>query len=146
VRVFAVLALISVAALGIACGSGSGAASPSPVAIPTVAPTPRQPDIPVATRPPVASVPAGILETVQQEASRLSSVPVEQLTLVRADQITWPDGSLGCPQPGEMYTQSLVSGYWIVFRANNQTFDFRVASNGSFHRCELPGLPGPIPN
>jgi hypothetical protein len=94
-------------------------------------------------------VPQGILDAIEEEASRLASVPVEQLTLVRADQITWPDGSLGCPQPGEMYTQSLVAGYWIVFRANNETFDFRVATNGSFHRCELPGAPGlppPIPN
>jgi hypothetical protein len=147
VRVPGVLAPLILAAVAtvalVAAACGPGAASPSPVASPTVAPTPRAPDLPVATLPPVLEVPAGILASIQDEVSRLASVPVDQLTLVRAQQITWPDGSLGCPAPGEMYTQSLVSGYWIVFRANNETFDFRVTEDGHYHRCDLPGLPGP---
>jgi hypothetical protein len=153
VRLTSLFAAVAVATTVVAVGCGSGAVTPTPRVLPTVAPTPRPPDVPPATRPPVLEVPAGIVELIEDEVSRLAGVPVDQLTLVRADQITWPDGSLGCPQPGEMYTQSLVEGYWIVVQANDETFDFRVAEDGSFHRCELPnlpslpaGLPGATPN
>ena len=37
------------------------------------------------------------------------------MRLIRDEAVTWSDGSLGCPQPGEYYTQVLVPGYWIVF-------------------------------
>jgi hypothetical protein len=29
----------------------------------------------------------------------------------------WNDGSLGCPEPGMMYTQALVNGYWLIIEA-----------------------------
>jgi hypothetical protein len=144
---------VLVTAVSALLGCGAGAATPS-VRIPaTAAPTPRAPDIAPPTLPAVSAVPPAanevppaILEAVQAEAARLASLPVEQLSLVRADEITWPDGSLGCPKPGEMYTQSLVHGFWIVFDSGSETYDFRAASDGSFFRCELSRPPGISPS
>ena len=44
------------------------------------------------------------------------------------EPVTLSDGSLGCPQPGEFYTQVLVRGYWIVFDVEgmNLTMTARV--------------------
>jgi hypothetical protein len=37
--------------------------------------------------------------------------------VVQAEAVTWPDGALGCPEPGIVYTQALVPGYWVVVEA-----------------------------
>ena len=59
----------------------------------------------------------------------------EQLVIVRAESVVWNDGSLGCPEPGILYTQALVNGYWVVIDAAGQKYDFRVGSGGSFRLC-----------
>ena len=38
------------------------------------------------------------------------------LEVVSATAMTWPDASLGCPQPGMMYAQVLTPGYLVVIR------------------------------
>ena len=74
---------------------------------------------------------------MRQQASDLSAVPVTELTVARAEAVTWPDGSLGCPEPGMMYTQVLVDGYWVVIRAGDETYDFR--GTGTTFRLCPPG-------
>src|SRR5213082_2217990 len=80
-------------------------------------------------------VPKGILDPILKEAATLAKVDREQLVIARAESVVWKDGSLGCPEPGMMYTQALVNGYWVVIDAAGQRYDFRVASGGSFRLC-----------
>ena len=54
--------------------------------------------------------------------------------ILRAEPVIWNDGSLGCPEPGMMYTQALIMGYWVVIDAAGQNYDFRVGSRGN---CRL---------
>jgi len=80
-------------------------------------------------------VPQTILESILQEAAALAKVARDQLVIVRAESVVWNDGSLGCPEPGMMYTQALVNGYWVMIEAAGQKYDFRVGSGGSFRLC-----------
>ena len=80
-------------------------------------------------------IPKQILEPILKHAATLADVPREQLEIVRAEAAIWNDGSLGCAQPGNMYTQALVNGYWILIKARGQTYDFRADSRGSFILC-----------
>jgi hypothetical protein len=80
-------------------------------------------------------VPQGILDPILKEAAALANVARKQLVIVRAEPVIWNDGSLGCPEPGMMYTQALVNGYWVVIDAAGQTYDFRVGRGGSFRLC-----------
>jgi hypothetical protein len=89
-------------------------------------------------------IPKQILEPILKEAASLASVPREQLVIERAERVVWNDGSLGCPEPGMMYTQALVNGYWVVIGAAGQTYDFRVGRGGSFRLCP-PGRGDPSP-
>jgi hypothetical protein len=82
-----------------------------------------------------AKVPQGILEPILDKAAELAEVAREQLVMVRAEPAVWNDGSLGCPEPGMMYTQALVNGYWVVIDAAGQTYDFRVDRSGRFQLC-----------
>jgi hypothetical protein len=86
--------------------------------------------------PPVqGEVPQGILDPILNEAAALAKVARERLVIVRAEPVVWNDGSLGCPEPGMMYTQALVNGYWVVIDAAGQTYDFRVGPGGIFRLC-----------
>ena len=87
------------------------------------------------TQPMKGQVPQGILDPILKEAATLAKVDREQLVIARAESVVWKDGSLGCPEPGMMYTQALVNGYWVVIDAAGQRYDFRVASGGSFRLC-----------
>ena len=80
-------------------------------------------------------VPQRILDPILKEAAALANVAREQLVVVRAEPVVWNDGSLGCPEPGNMYTQALVNGYWVVIDAAGKTYDFRVDRGGNFRLC-----------
>src|SRR6476646_6021309 len=88
-------------------------------------------------------VPQAILDPILNEAT-LAKVSREQLVIVRAQSVIWSDGSLGCPEPGMMYTQILVNGYWVVIEAAGQKYDFRAGSAGNFRLC--PGGQGKPPS
>jgi hypothetical protein len=117
-----------------ACGAESlePGSTGTPIVTPPVigAPTPK------GKTPSVKSeVPQAILDPILKEAAVLAKVDREQLVIVRAESVVWNDGSLGCPEPGMMYTQALVNGYWIVIEAAGKKYDFRVGSGGSFRLC-----------
>ena len=80
-------------------------------------------------------IPNQILEPILKEAAALASVSREQLMIVRAEPALWNDGSLGCAQPGNLYTQALVNGYWVIIKARGQEYDFRADNRGSFILC-----------
>lgn len=56
--------------------------------------------------------------------------------------VTWRDGSLGCPQPGMMYTQALVDGYRIIFEVNGKTMAYHTNGTRFFTYCPGTIRPG----
>lgn len=68
-------------------------------------------------------------------ARRLSLDPA-QIEVVDAASVTWPDGSLGCPQPGMMYTQVLVDGLRIRLRAGDQVYVYHSGGERPPFLCE----------
>jgi hypothetical protein len=87
-------------------------------------------------RPVTGEVPAAILADVLADASTLTGLPITELVVLRDQAVTWPDGSLGCPEPGVVYTQALVPGYWVVLDAGGEPLDYRVGAGGTFVRCD----------
>ena len=88
----------------------------------------------------IGEVPEAVLNPILADAAERSGASLDAIEVVTAEQVTWPDGSLGCPEPGQMYTQALVDGYQVVVDAAGEELDYRVGSGGSFHLCEN-GLP-----
>jgi hypothetical protein len=76
----------------ITLAAGACAAAPPPMTLPA--------DFPAAAR-----------EAIWSDASLRAGVSGEQLKVVSAQAVSWRDGSLGCPQPGMVYTQALVPGW-----------------------------------
>ena len=53
---------------------------------------------------------------VAAAAERLRASP-RDVALLRVEPRTWPDSSLGCPEPGFQYAQVLTPGYLVVARS-----------------------------
>jgi hypothetical protein len=113
-----------------ACTANSGADGSEP---PTSQPPPSGSDAGEG-----ASLPESIIEPIVLDAATRLGVDPSEVTIVDAHAETWPDGSLGCPQPGMMYTQALVEGYQVIVEANGTQLDYRGGGQGGFKLCENP--------
>lgn len=56
-------------------------------------------------------------------AKRLKINP-DEIELVSAEAVNWPDASLGNPQPGMMYAQVITPGYKIVLAAKGNRYQY----------------------
>lgn len=98
--------------------------------------------MPESDAPITGEVPKAILEPILADASQRTGVAIDELEITTAVAETWTDGSLGCPEPGMVYTQALVDGYQVVIDAAGESLDYRVGSGGAFILCEAGGAPG----
>jgi hypothetical protein len=70
-------------------------------------------------------------------ADLASRLPADMLIGVTvAHELTWPDGSLGCPEPGMSYTQVLVPGYRIELIADGAVYEYHGALGSAPFLCE----------
>ncbi len=56
-------------------------------------------------------------------ATRLG-VAAGSIIVKSAEMVEWPDGSLGCPRPGLMYTQMVTPGVLIVLQVNGKDYEY----------------------
>lgn len=81
-------------------------------------------------------------------AKRLNVLPSE-ITLTEIREITWRDGSLGCPQPGMRYKQVLVNGSQIRFEVAGKSYYYHSGGGRGPFYCARPITPhkgvGPEP-
>jgi hypothetical protein len=83
----------------------------------------------------IGEVPGDLLDSVLADLAARAAVAPASVTVVRGEEVIWPDGSLGCPVPGEVYAQAPVPGYRIVLEAGEAAFDYRAATAGWFRLC-----------
>lgn len=112
----------------------------------TLPPERRPEPVPPISEPPTVTgqVPDALLEEIITDASDRTGVEPAAIVTVQGQAVTWPDGSLGCPEPDVAYTQALVPGHWVVLDAGGTTLDYRVGRGGSFILCDSAlGTPPP---
>lgn len=89
----------------------------------------------------VGEVPEEILGAILADAAERSGLEPGDLDVLTAEMVAWPDGSLGCPELGGVYTQAVVDGYQVVLDADGTQLDYRVGEGGGFRLCEAGGRP-----
>ncbi len=113
---------------------------------PGQAPQPTLPARPLPTRvpapeaaPPITGeAPSDLRDQIIADVIQRSGAERSAIVMVREEAVVWPDGSLGCPEPGMAYLQVLIEGYWIVAQVGDVSYDYRVDSSGRFRLCEMP--------
>lgn len=81
-------------------------------------------------------VPADLLNAIIADLAKQERLRSEDIKLLQGEAVTWPNGALGCPKPGEMYTQAEVPGFRVVLESAGQEYDYRAARAGYFRRCD----------
>ena len=132
----------TVALLLTACAAPTGEAGPSPGTSRPARPEPPLATVPATEDPAVGEVPAEIMASLLADAASRTGVDASAIDVVQADSVTWPDGSLGCPEPGMLYTQALVDGYHVILAAGDEEIDYRASAAGGFRVCEGGRRPG----
>ena len=126
-------------------GCGTSCATVTPMATPTATPTANPPtNIAKVPTPTSGSLHPVLLTLTEPEIMGLTNSGIKaafedvarrvvgdtsHTGILRADQATWPDSSLGCPEPDHFYTQVLTSGIWLVLDHDGQEFDYRTAGS-----------------
>jgi hypothetical protein len=86
--------------------------------------------------PPAGEVPEKTLDAVRADLARRSGATPEEMKVVRAEEVVFSDGSLGCARPGQSYTQATVPGYRVIVVVAGKQYDYRVTRRGSVLLCD----------
>jgi hypothetical protein len=137
----AVPSLLVLSALLAAC---AGAGSDTSGATPTRPATSADVD-PLASETPgspvTGEVPAALLDQILADAEARTGVPADEIVVTQAQEQEWSDGSLGCPEPGQMYTQAIEPGYHVLLEADGEELDYRATVRGLVRLCESENPP-----
>lgn len=83
--------------------------------------------------------PAAVVAAARAFLAQQLGVDVQQVQFVSAEEVQWPDTSLGCPQPGMAYGQIVIPGYKFELGALGRLYAVHSnASGSSFVLCERP--------
>lgn len=115
------------------CSAGSGAGRSG-----SIGPSASSPDDSGIPGTSTSALPASIIDPIVADAAARLGVDPSTVKIVAAEARTYGDGSLGCPRPGEMYTQAVVDGYQVIVEVNGTRLDYRGSGPGRFRICENP--------
>ena len=87
-------------------------------------------------RPVSGEAPSELLDAIIADLITQKNIRRDDITVIRSESVIWPDGSLGCPKPGEMVTHVPVDGYRVVLRWAQKEFDYHASAKGRFFLCE----------
>lgn len=105
---------------------------------------PSEDDMPATSAPVIGEVPEALLQEVLVDAAERTGLSTSAFAVVRAQAFAWPDGSLGCPEPGQVYPQVITPGYHVELEvADGARYDYRLTERGSFKLCEASTITPP---
>lgn len=130
--------------------------SPSPATTPATNPQPSKapPQVGGATTPATGSLYApgdidpGLQPWVEDATADLAErlgVVTDAISTIAAVLVTWPDSSLGCPQPGMEYLQVLTDGAVIELEAEGAVYRYHAGEGSGPFLCGTPITSAPAP-
>jgi len=129
---FTLLAAMVIVFVG--CSSAAAPSREPPSLVPASTAPSRVPEGSASLEPGAINLPPSVIDPVVADIAKTAGVPVDQVVVISAESVTFPDGSLGCPMPGMAYPQMMVEGYRIAAKVGSVLYDYR-GSGSSFQRC-----------
>jgi hypothetical protein len=85
-----------------------------------------------------------LIDQAAADLAERASVEKALIQLLSFEEVTWPDASLGCPQPGMRYRQVPTDGYRILFRVQGRDYAYHGdGCRGPFYCPEPASRGGP---
>lgn len=104
----------------------------SPIPPPTGDPTAMPSSIPLPDDPGLRD----LIEKAKTDLAGRLAVSVNEITLVEAKSVVWPDASLGCPQPEMVYIQVPEDGLLIRLQVGDQIYPYHSGGFRDPFLCE----------
>jgi hypothetical protein len=104
----------------------------------TLVATPIEPESTMPSVPPnnPDTAPETVVDKAILDLVTRTQVDPESISVVLAEAVTWPDGSLGCPEPGMSYTQALVDGSRVLLEVDGRLYAYHAGSDAEPFLCE----------
>jgi len=83
-----------------------------------------------------------LINQAKDDLSERLGVDVSAINLVSAKAVSWPDASLGCPQPGMAYIQVPEDGAQIILQVEEILYAYHSGGSRGLFLCEK-GAKGP---
>jgi hypothetical protein len=124
-------------------------------AVVTKAPAAQPSDVPVTSGAPQGSTEAmyadqpidpglqPFIRTATADLAARLELDESEIETVSAVLVTWPDSSLGCPQPGMSYMQVLTDGSVIELGAAGRIYRYHSGGSRTPFLCDRPLNPRP---
>ena len=106
------------------------------------------PMAPACAQPQVVVPPqlAAAVDAARSDAAKRSGLPPGDLDLISAEQVTWADGSAGCPRVGVLYTQAELPGWRVRLRVAAEVWDYHGGERGAPVLCPPGRSRPPLPS
>lgn len=75
------------------------------------------------------------IELAKKDFSQRKGIPVSRINTKSAEEVDWPDTSLGCPEPDKMYAQVITPGYRIILSDGTEELEYHADRNGMIVLC-----------
>lgn len=109
------LATLSATLLLVACSTASATPTPAPVPVPPEA--------------------SQAVDAALQDAAGHLSVSRDQLQVSQVASQQWNDASLGCPQPGQLYSQIVTPGFLVMITSGSHQLEYHTDTRGRVTLC-----------
>ncbi len=77
-------------------------------------------------------------------AARLN-IAKDSIEVIKVELVTWPNGALGCPQPGMAYTQVMQDGLLIQLSVDSVTYNYHSGGARDPFLCQPAPSEKPTP-
>ncbi|QBQ54981.1 hypothetical protein [Nitrosococcus wardiae] len=82
-----------------------------------------------------------LVELAKHDLAEKLDINSDEIERVLFEEVTWRDGSLGCPQSGRAYPQVLVNGTRIILRAVGRDWHYHSGAGRAPFLCMMPQEP-----
>lgn len=89
-------------------------------------------------RPPFDAALEALIRVAKADLAQRLSLAVDQVGLVEARAVQWPDPGLGCPRPGMRYKQVPVDGLLIRLKVAGRVYNYHSGGSRAPFLCEQP--------
>lgn len=83
------------------------------------------------------------VSVARQDLAQRLGIDLSDIGVVSHVEVDWPDGSLGCPQPGMRYKQVIVNGTLTVLAVDGVEYRYHAGGQRAPFLCEQGGFDSP---
>lgn len=77
---------------------------------------------------PAANQTPSVVDKCKADLAKRLRVDAKTIEVVEEKDVTWPDASLGMPEPGKVYAQMLTPGYRVILKSGNSQYFYAAST------------------